>query len=125
MKTEAPVSIGYLSSQIGIQDDIGDSAFNAGMLADAKNFGDKATSTSGTFDPNRIPKFKQEIHGLILVTGDSRTTVEGRLADIKKIFLVGEESATFHEVLTLVGDVRPGDEAGHEQFVSRISSQSM
>jgi hypothetical protein len=70
-------------------------------------------------------EFKQEIHGLILVTGDSRTTVEGRLADIKKIFLVGEESATIHEVVTLVGDVRPGDEAGHEQFVSRISSQSM
>lgn len=95
------------------------------MLADAKNLGDKATSTSGTFDPDQVPEFKQEIHGLILVTGESRATVEARLADIKKIFLVREESATIHEVLTLVGDVRPGDEAGHEQFVSRISSQSM
>jgi hypothetical protein len=105
---------GFPSSQIGIPDEIGDPTFDKGMLKDAPALGDQV-------DPNWIPEFTQEIHGLIMITGDCHATVEARLADIKKIFLVGEESATIHEVLSLVGDVRPGRAAGHEQFVSRLS----
>jgi hypothetical protein len=102
---------------MGIHDEIGDSVFNAGMLADAESLGDKGTKSSGTFDPAWIPEFKAEIHGLILVTGDNRTTVEESLTEIKNIFSLGKENATIHQVLRLVGDVRPGALSAHEQFV--------
>jgi hypothetical protein len=97
------------------------------MLADASNLGDPGSpSFSGVFVPSTwITEFKQEIHGLILITGDCHATVDGRLADIEKIFLAGEENATIHEVLTLVGDVRPGDQSAHEQFVSRLPTQKI
>lgn len=104
---------------MGFRDEIGDSVFNAGMLADAENLGDKGTKSSGAFDPEWVPEFKKEIHGVILVTGDNRTTVKERLEEIMDIFSVGEEDATIHKVLSLVGDVRPGALSAHEQFVSR------
>lgn len=107
---------------MGINDDIGDSVFNAGMLADAQHLGDQGSSASGKFDPDWIPEFKQEIHGLILVTAESRATVDKKLAMIKQMFSVGEKDATMHQVLSLVGDVRPGTQSGHEQFVAHVPS---
>lgn len=111
---------------MGIKDDIGDTAFDAGMLADAANLGDEGTTSStGTFTPDWIPAFKNDIHGVFLVTGDRHGTVHETLHEIKKIFRVGAHHASIHEVLSLVGDVRPGKEKGHEQFVSWLSSQSL
>lgn len=107
------------SAQLGITDEIGDSAFDKGMLADAQTLGDQGTtSSSGVFTPDWIPAFKHDIHGLLMVSGERNETVEEKLEDIRKIFSVGAHDATMHEVLSIVGDVRPGKEAGHEQFVS-------
>jgi hypothetical protein len=103
---------------MGITDDIGDSVFNKGMLADAENLGDKGTKSSDAFDPQWLDEYKEEIHGVILVTGDSHKTVQGKLEEIKDIFSVGEKDATIHKVLSVVGDVRPGAVSAHEQFVS-------
>ncbi len=101
---------------MGIHDEIGDINFNAGMLADAKDLGDQgSTSSSGNFDPDWIPEFKEEIHGLIQVAGDSHDTVKDKLEEIKDIFSVGEDDATMHKVFRVTGDVRPGAEKGHEQ----------
>lgn len=92
------------------------------MLAHASDLGDKGTtSASGAFDPDWLPAFKKDIHGLIMVTGDCHETVNATLSGIKKIFAIGTPNAAIHEVLQLVGDVRPGKEAGHEQFVPRGS----
>jgi Dyp-type peroxidase family len=110
------------SPQMGITDDIGDSVFNNGMLLDAKGLGDKGTESSGPFDPQWLDEYKEEIHGVILVTGDSHKTVKGKLEEIKDIFSVGEDDATVHEVLSVVGDVRPGKLSAHEQFVSCLSN---
>ena len=55
---------------------------------------------------------------MLLVTGDSHETVNAAMSEVKKIFCVGTPQAAIHEVLQLVGDVRPGKESGHEQFVS-------
>ena len=100
---------------MGIRDEIGDKTFNKGMLADAEFLGDQGSFPSGKFDPDWIPEFKQEIHGLIQVAGDSRNTVNDKLDDIKDIFSVGEDDATIHKVFKVTGDVRPGAEKGHEQ----------
>ena len=101
---------------MGINDsDIGDSAFLGGMLADAKDLGDRGTASADT--PDWVPAFKQGVDGMILVSGESHPTVAETLADIERIFSVGAPSATIHEALRIVGDVRPGKEKGHEQFV--------
>jgi hypothetical protein len=115
---------------MNIRDEIGDPVFNAGMVADAKNLGDQGTTDSaGKFVPDWIDEFKQEsqeIHGVILVTGDCHATVEEKLVEIKEIFLVeDEQNATIHEVISIVGDVRPGDFSAHEQFVSRLWPQNL
>ena len=106
-------------SQLGIQDDIGDTAFNGGMRADAENLGDLGTTVSGGFEPDWIPAFKQAIHGIIIVSGDCHETVAEKLEDVEDIFSIGRHDALMHEVLRIVGDVRPGKEKGHEQFVSQ------
>jgi Dyp-type peroxidase family len=103
--------------KMGIKDEIGDSAFDKGMLADAQNLGDQGTtSSSGAFTPDWIPAFKHDIHGVILISGDCHATVNEKLAEIKEIFLAGEWNASIHEMHRIVGDVRPGNEKGHEHF---------
>lgn len=122
---EPGVSLTFASyfSQMGLvdpdphRDTIGDPAFTGGMRADASNLGDQLS--------NWTSKFKKDIHGLIMVTGDCHSTVEKRLAEVEKIFLVGETNATIHQVLSIVGDVRPGHEAGHEQFVWVLLSRNL
>jgi len=111
---------------MGINDDIGDSAFNTGMLVDAPNLGDKGTtSASGTFNPDWDDEFKQDIHGLILVAGDSHATVNETLTKIEKIFGVKAQNASIHEVTRKIGDVRPKKEAGHEQYVPHVCVRSL
>ena len=87
------------------------------MLLDAEILGDPGQKLSNGFDPDWIPAFKQDIHGVILVSGDSHASVALKIAEVGKIFCFGTHNATVHEVLSLVGDVRPGKEKGHEQFV--------
>ncbi|KAL9609257.1 MAG: hypothetical protein Q9167_005958 [Letrouitia subvulpina] len=103
--------------KLGITDQIGDKTFNAGMLADAENLGDPGTKpSSGPFDPDWKPEFKKEIHGMILVAGDSRTTTHEKMEQVTKIFKVGEHDASIHRIFQIIGDVRPGKEQGHEHF---------
>ena len=102
---------------MGVKDDIGDKTFKAGMLADAENLGDKGNNTSKPFNPDWNPAFKNDIHGVFLITGDSHETTAEKLAEIKKIFWVENHCASIHQVFKIVGDVRPGKEKGHEQFV--------
>jgi hypothetical protein len=113
----------FLFSQMGLvdpnpqKDTIGDPAFTDGMLRDASNIGDEVS--------NWTHEFKKDIHGLIMITGDCHSTVEARLAEVKKIFLLGETNATIHQVLSVVGDVRKGRESGHEQFVWGLLSWNL
>ena len=88
------------------------------MLADAKNLGDKNKNSSGTFAPDWDPAFLGDIHGLILVSGDSHTTVSKQINHIEHLFCMNGKNASIHKVISIVGDVRPGEEKGHEQSVS-------
>ena len=103
--------------QLGIDDSsIGDSAFLKGMLADAPNLGDHVRGTEKT--PDWVPAFKHGVDGMILVSGESHQTVAEKLFEVERIFSVGSPCATVHEAIRIVGNVRPGAEKGHEQFVS-------
>jgi hypothetical protein len=78
------------------------------MLADVPNLGDNLD--------NWDAEFKQDIHGVILVTGSSHPKIDETLAKVKAIFKVGDATnATVTEVTQLDGHVRPGDISGHEQ----------
>jgi len=89
------------------------------MFADAANLGDVGTkSPSGTFTPDWDPAFKSNtIDGLIFISGDCHATVKAELKKIEDIFFVGTSHALIKEVFTISGDVRPGKEKGHEQYV--------
>lgn len=102
---------------MGITDEIGDSAFDAGQFKDSKNLGDQGTtdSSTGEFTPNWVPVFKCGVHGVILISGDSHNTVNDIRKKVEAIFSVGSVFATLYEVLVLEGNVRPGAENGHEQ----------
>ncbi|KAI1193587.1 hypothetical protein F5X97DRAFT_336665 [Nemania serpens] len=91
-----------------ITEDIGDDGFKNGMLADASALGDDLDD----WDDN----FKKEIHGVIAVTANSDSVLEGTIRHINKIFRFGEKDATIAQVAFLQGQTRPGSESGHEHF---------
>lgn len=69
-------------------------------------------------DPDWDAAFLQgNIHGLLIVSGDSHVSVQKKVLEIELLFGVRTPLASFEEVVSIVGDVRPGDEAGHEQSV--------
>jgi hypothetical protein len=88
---------------LGIDDaKLNDSAFLAGQRVDA---------------PDWEEPFKKEIHGVIILAGDSHATVDAKLNRIKEIFGIGPGNAkdSLAEVTTVRGDARPGDQSAHEQ----------
>ena len=94
---------------------MGDTAFASGQQEDAKNLGDAgAPGPDGKFVPNWINAFKSQIHGVVLISGDCDLTVTATQAIVLGIFNIGAR-ITLHEVTTLKGVVRPGDQNGHEQ----------
>ncbi|KAI0966915.1 hypothetical protein F4678DRAFT_483543 [Xylaria arbuscula] len=93
---------------LGITDDIGDSFFKMGMLADASALGDDVSDWDADF--------KKEIHGVVAITANNTAVLQRTLDHIKKIFRVGQRDATIDEVTRLLGQTRPGAENGHEHF---------
>jgi hypothetical protein len=77
------------------------------MQADVDNLGDDLSKWD--------VRFTKDIHGVILVAGNSHPKIDETLAKVKAIFKVGGETATIEEVITLAGHTRPGDNSGHEQ----------
>jgi hypothetical protein len=104
--------------QIGVNDaDLTrDANFAAGQKKDAESLGDKGTGTGPTYVPDWEKPFLQDIHGLILVSGDSQESVKKALDGAKKTFGVGTPTPSIKEVTTIVGKVRPGNLSAHEQL---------
>ncbi|KAF8531600.1 Dyp-type peroxidase [Gautieria morchelliformis] len=103
---------------LGVADQLGDDIFTRGQLDDArKSSADGGIADPGTpvdgggIDPAWDPLFKKTIHGVFNVTGDSKLTITARITVIESIL------ATAINILGQVdGNVRPGNEAGHEHF---------
>lgn len=71
---------------MGINDKIGDASFEKGMLADSPELGDQGTQAANVFTPDWIPAFKQDIHGMFLVSGNRHETVDEKLEEVGEIF---------------------------------------
>ena len=83
--------------------------FITGQQQDAlTNLGDPKSADGKT--PAWDPHFLQDIHGVILISGDSHGTTDKKKAEIEAIF-----GSSIKEIITIRGDVRPGAEDGHEQ----------
>ncbi|KAF8576379.1 Dyp-type peroxidase [Ramaria rubella] len=96
---------------LGLTDDLGDPAFKAGQLAHAQALGDTGTTVNGVFIPSWFPEFKGEIHGIILIAGDSVNSVHA--TEQKLLALLGH---TIKQVFKVPARVRPGNQKGHEHF---------
>lgn len=91
---------------LGFKDSIGDRAFADGQLADADLLGDEGQSDdAGNFDPNWETAFKGEIHGVLLIAGESWKTVNATVKETLQLF-----GKSIRVVYTLKGAVRPGAE---------------
>jgi hypothetical protein len=77
------------------------------MLADAKELGDDVSD----WDSN----FKEDIHGVILVTANDDVVLDRALRHVKEVFHVGHNHSAIEEVTSLVGKTRPKAQDGHEQ----------
>lgn len=87
------------------------------MLGRAEFLGDPGTTNGSSFTPNWLPEFKEDIHGVVLVSGESHATVGEELKKVENIFKLGHPDASIKEIIKISGHVRPGKEKGHEQFV--------
>ena len=83
--------------------------FIIGQEQDAlTNLGDPKSADGKT--PDWDPHFLQDLHGVILISGDSHDTTDNEKKKIDQIF-----KSSIKEIYTIRGDVRPGAEDGHEQ----------
>jgi len=79
--------------------------FITGQEEDAlKNLGDPTSADGKT--PDWDPRFLQDLHGVILISGDSHGTTDKKKAEIDHIF-----RSSIKEIITIRGDVRPGAES--------------
>lgn len=89
---------------LGVTDNLGDSFFSAGQLADAPGLGD---DVNDDWDP----AFKGSgIHGVFLIASDSQGFVNDMLNNVLSYF-----GSSISETTRLQGAARPGSQAGHER----------
>ncbi|KAF8621428.1 hypothetical protein AX15_007788 [Amanita polypyramis BW_CC] len=90
--------------------------FFTGQKKDAERLGDKGTGSGSTFVPDWLPPFLEDIHGIIVFTGNSHITVTEKMFEVLGHFAFGTPFSSITEVHRIRGDVRPGKFAGHEHF---------
>ena len=83
--------------------------FIVGQEQDAlNNLGDPKSADGKT--PDWDPHFLKELHGVILISGDSHESTDNKKREIDNIL-----GSSIKEIITIRGDVRPGAQDGHEQ----------
>ncbi|PPQ68900.1 hypothetical protein CVT26_001837 [Gymnopilus dilepis] len=88
--------------------------FKTGQQVDAvTNLGDPKKSDG---KPDWDSHFLEDIHGLILISGESHLSVEKKELEIELLFGVHTLEASIKKIIAIRGDVRPGAESGHEHF---------
>ena len=68
---------------------------------------------------NWISAFKDGVHGAFIVASDSPETIESTYEEIRKTLGFTSGRPAIRDVFRADGAVRPGDQAGHEQYVNQ------
>nr|AZJ17935.1 dye-decolorizing peroxidase [Irpex lacteus] len=91
-------------STLGVKDNLGDNAFNAGQFADAEGLGDDTGVWESAFKGTHI-------HGVFLIGSDQDEFLQTYTHDLNALF-----GSSLSVEYTLDAAARPGPEAGHEHF---------
>jgi len=90
---------------LGVNDTLGDPLYTGGQFKDAPNLGDPGTT-------NWVPEFKGTfVHGVFLLASDAPSSITNELHSIQSLF-----GSSMSQKYILQGQVRPGNEEGHEHF---------
>ncbi|PPQ77835.1 hypothetical protein CVT25_015329 [Psilocybe cyanescens] len=102
---------------------VDDSTLAQGGATDPFSLGQKKDAITNLGDPNKLDgnpdwdeQFLRDLHGIILISGESHGSIDKKKQEIDAIFRVNTPTASIEEVITIRGDVRPGQEDGHEHF---------
>jgi hypothetical protein len=102
--------------QLGVDDT------TLGGAEDPFKIGQKVDATTNLGDPKKADgnpdwdsHFLQEIHGIILISGECHETITRKKQEIEEIFGVRSLHASIKEIVTIQGDVRPDNQSAHEQ----------
>ncbi|KAF7335654.1 DyP-type peroxidase [Mycena venus] len=89
----------------GPANDLNDTVFTNGQVADASNLGDPNTT-------NWVPEFVgTNIHGVMLLASDTEASINTTLADLQS-----KLGNSITEIYSLRGAMRPNENKGHEHF---------
>ncbi|KAJ7904803.1 dye-decolorizing peroxidase precursor [Mycena leptocephala] len=89
---------------LGVEDDLGDTDFQAGQFSETSTIGDNPSLWDSAFAGTQI-------HGVFLLASDTVDNINTELANIQSIL-----GASITEIHRLQGAARPGAEEGHEHF---------
>lgn len=85
--------------------------FKNGAIKDAPSLNDPMDGNKPKWDK----EFLERIDGVILVAGDSQNTTQKKVKEVIQVFGRSEKKSSIDIVRSMDGQVRPGDEQGHEQ----------
>jgi hypothetical protein len=109
---QAPAAVNIAFSQkglhaLGVNDNLGDSAFTAGQVADASFLGDPSPRS------NWVNAFSASsgVDGVFMISSDSTSGLQSQSTLITQKIM----SDSIRVAYTLDGSVRPGKQAGHER----------
>ena len=90
---------------LNVTDVIGDTLFQQGQASQASVLGDPGTT-------NWVPQFVgTNVHGVFLVASDSKAAVYAEIAHLEHVL-----GHSIKKLYTLDGNIRPGNQEGHEHF---------
>jgi hypothetical protein len=104
-----------------------DGPFTLGQFADAEFLGDPGRKQPTLDDPNHYEpawrnEFKQRIHGVVLITGDTWERVEARCDVIERAFKIDEpDDASIVEVMRIRGQVSSSTPCHSPSVISKPS----
>lgn len=85
--------------------------FKKGAIKDAPSLNDPMVGDKPKWDK----EFLERIDGVILVAGESDKTTKKKIKEVLKVFGRDGKKSSIDIVRSMDGNVRPGDQDGHEQ----------
>lgn len=95
---------------LGINETLNDTVFTTGQFQDAPNLNDSTAEWVEVFKGT-------EIHGMMLLSSDTLDLVNSKLSSVRHLF-----GSSMSQLYSLKGQVRPGNEEGHERGFSIVTT---
>ncbi|KAF9462372.1 hypothetical protein BDZ94DRAFT_1261213 [Collybia nuda] len=111
------VGFSYLALPFfGLTESLGDAAFEKGQQQDAKELGDAGTQRGNFWTPKWDGAFKEDIHGIFLITAYNEKVATDFIAELEAAFRVTPNRSSIQNVVVVHGFPRAGAEALNDHF---------